>query len=173
MSRVVVSGGIGWCQIEDCYRKTVSVDNVITSLDILDTAGQEDFSALRDQWVREGNAFVLVYAINSAQSFRDLDAFRERILLVNEEREVNAPIVLVGNKSDLGETERKVTVEEAEAKAAEWGNIQYFECSALNGSTCETGFHSAIRQVRKIEAAAKPKPSTSGSGGFWSICTIL
>jgi hypothetical protein len=49
-------------------------------------------SALRDQWVREGNAFLLVYAINSAQSLRDLQSFRERILLVNEERQVQAPM---------------------------------------------------------------------------------
>jgi GTPase KRas len=89
---VLLLNALSAVQIEDCYRKTLPVDDVVTSLDILDTAGQEDFSALRDQWVREGNGFVLVYSITNRQSFRDLALFRERILLVNDEREVNAPM---------------------------------------------------------------------------------
>ena len=33
------------------------IDQQTAFLDILDTAGQEEYSALRDQWVREGRAF--------------------------------------------------------------------------------------------------------------------
>jgi hypothetical protein len=35
--------------IEDCYRKNCMVDGKAAFLDILDTAGQEEYSALRDQ----------------------------------------------------------------------------------------------------------------------------
>eukprot|EP00456_Euglypha_rotunda_P022355 TRINITY_DN18892_c0_g1_i4.p1 TRINITY_DN18892_c0_g1~~TRINITY_DN18892_c0_g1_i4.p1 ORF type:complete len:181 (+),score=22.85 TRINITY_DN18892_c0_g1_i4:77-619(+) len=122
--------------IEDCYRKTCLVDNRAAYLDILDTAGQEEYSALRDQWVREGKAFLLVFSVISRQSFEEIPNFRERILLVNEDTVV--PMVLVGNKVDL-ESERKVTKEEAESLAKSYHNIPYVECSALKGQGCEIG----------------------------------
>ncbi len=39
--------------IEDAYRKTVRVDDEVSVLEILDTAGQEDFSTLRAQWMMD------------------------------------------------------------------------------------------------------------------------
>lgn len=51
---------------------------------------------------------------------------REQILRVKEEEAI--PLLLVGNKSDL-EERRKVSAEEATAKAGEWG-VQYVETSA-------------------------------------------
>ena len=41
--------------IEDSYRKQVTIDEEVCLLDILDTAGQEEYSAMRDQ-VRESRA---------------------------------------------------------------------------------------------------------------------
>lgn len=41
-------------------------------LDILDTAGQEEYSAMRDQYMRTGEGFLLVFAVNSAKSFEDI-----------------------------------------------------------------------------------------------------
>jgi GTPase KRas protein len=38
--------------IEDCYRKQWSVDGQPCLLEVLDTAGQEEYTALRDQWIR-------------------------------------------------------------------------------------------------------------------------
>lgn len=40
-------------------------------LDILDTAGQEEFSALRDTYMKQGDGFVIVYAIDNETSFED------------------------------------------------------------------------------------------------------
>jgi hypothetical protein len=40
--------------IEDSYRKQVAVDGVACLLDIMDTAGQEEYSALRDQYMKTG-----------------------------------------------------------------------------------------------------------------------
>src|SRR3954468_7446219 len=49
--------------IEDSYRKNVIIDNDPAMLDILDTAGQEEFSSMQDQWMRDGQGFILVYNI--------------------------------------------------------------------------------------------------------------
>src|SRR5262249_20077250 len=58
-------------------RKQVTVDDIDVVLEILDTAGQDDFSMLRDQWIRECDGFVLVYNITDRDSFDELgkDAF--------------------------------------------------------------------------------------------------
>lgn len=51
-------------------------------LDILDTAGQEEYSALRDQYMRVGQCFLIVYSIIDRQSFSEAEAiygFTKRI----------------------------------------------------------------------------------------------
>ena len=65
--------------IEDCYRKQTIVDGNTFLLDILDTAGQEEYSAMRDQYMRAGEGFVLTYSIVSRQTFNEIDYFKERI----------------------------------------------------------------------------------------------
>lgn len=47
----------------------VVIDGETCLLDILDTAGQEEYSAMRDQYMRTGEGFLLVFAVNSAKSF--------------------------------------------------------------------------------------------------------
>ena len=45
--------------IEDSYRKQVVVDKEACYLDILDTAGQEEYSAMKDQYMRTGEGFLI------------------------------------------------------------------------------------------------------------------
>ena len=49
-------------------RKQTMVDSVVFMLDILDTAGQEEFESLRDQWIMGGDGFVIVFDITSKES---------------------------------------------------------------------------------------------------------
>ncbi|XP_028841126.1 ras-related protein R-Ras isoform X2 [Denticeps clupeoides] len=51
--------------IEDSYTKICNVDGKETRLDILDTAGQEEFGAMREQYMRSGEGFLLVFALNN------------------------------------------------------------------------------------------------------------
>uniref|UniRef100_A0A8D2CXT2 Small monomeric GTPase n=1 Tax=Sciurus vulgaris TaxID=55149 RepID=A0A8D2CXT2_SCIVU len=53
--------------IEDSYLKQVVIDGETCLLDILDTAGQEEYSAMRDQYMRTGEAFLCVFAINNSK----------------------------------------------------------------------------------------------------------
>ncbi|XP_038171639.2 GTPase KRas-like [Arvicola amphibius] len=65
--------------IEDSYRKQVIIDGETCLLDILDTAGQEEYSAMRDQYMRTGEGFLCVFAINNTKSFEDIHHYREQI----------------------------------------------------------------------------------------------
>lgn len=90
--------------IEDSYRKQVVIDSETCILDILDTAGQEEYTAMRDQYMRVGQGFLLVFAVNNPKSFADIDRYREEIRRLKDSDHI--PMVLVGNKCDL--TSRQV-----------------------------------------------------------------
>ncbi|KAL4837691.1 hypothetical protein H8958_008143 [Nasalis larvatus] len=84
--------------IEDSYRKQVVIDGETCLLDILNTAGQEEYNAMRDQYMRTrgGGGFLCVFAINNIKSFEDMHNYREEIKRFKDSEDV--PIVLVGNK---------------------------------------------------------------------------
>ena len=85
----------------DFYRKEIEVENAPATLEILDTAGTEQFASMRDLYIRNGQGFILVYSIVSVQSFLDIKVMRQQICRVKATEQV--PIILVGNKVDLHE----------------------------------------------------------------------
>ncbi|KAL8940466.1 MAG: hypothetical protein Q9211_002263 [Gyalolechia sp. 1 TL-2023] len=92
--------------IEDSYRKQCVIDEEVALLDVLDTAGQEEYSAMREQYMRTGEGFLLVYSITSRQSFEEILTFQQQILRVKDKDYF--PIIIVGNKCDL-DAERQVS----------------------------------------------------------------
>ncbi|CAE6362518.1 unnamed protein product, partial [Rhizoctonia solani] len=97
--------------IEDAYRKQTMVDGSVCHIEIVDTAGQEEYSTLRDQWVREGQGFILVYSITERRSFERMETFRQALLRAKSRQ---PPLfILVGNKCDQT-YERQVLKQEGE-----------------------------------------------------------
>ena len=90
----------------DSYRKQCVIDDEVALLDVLDTAGQEEYSAMREQYMRTGEGFLLVYSITSRQSFEEILTFQQQILRVKDKDYF--PIIIVGNKCDL-DAEREVS----------------------------------------------------------------
>lgn len=150
--------------IEDSYRKQVVIDDQTALLDILDTAGQEEYSSMQDQWMREGKGFLLVYSIVSRRTYDEISLFKEKILRAKDCDKV--PMVLVGNKCDL-EDEREVTIEEGKALAEEWG-CPFMEVSAKNKIKNDDCFFDVVREIRALE-----KPDTGKKGPKKSRCAIL
>lgn len=95
-------------------------------LEILDTAGTEQFTAMRDLYMKNGQGFILVYSITAQSTFNDLQDLREQILRVKDTDDV--PMVLVGNKCDL-EDERVVGKELGKSLAGQF-NCAFMETSA-------------------------------------------
>merc|ERR1711991_993772 len=162
--------------IEDSYRKQVTIDHETCLLDILDTAGQEEYSAMRDQYMRTGEGFLLVYAITSRSSFDEIATFREQILRVKDKESV--PMVLVGNKADL-EDERQVTGQEGIDMGRNY-NCPVLETSAKTRVNVEEAFYQLVREIRKDRAAsgagaAKGKGGKKGGGldKLMSKCVVL
>jgi len=80
-------------------RKEIEVDNSPSILEILDTAGTEQFASMRDLYIKNGQGFILVYSLVNAQSFHDIKPMREQICRLKGTDRV--PIVLVGNKVSI------------------------------------------------------------------------
>ena len=95
--------------IEDSYRKTIEIDNKVFDLEILDTAGVAQFTAMRELYIKSGMGFLLVYSVTDPQSLDELMELREQVLRIKDTDRV--PMVLVGNKADLTE-DRVISVEE-------------------------------------------------------------
>eukprot|EP00116_Pleurobrachia_bachei_P015830 sb/3476092/ len=96
-------------------------------LEILDTAGTEQFTAMRDLYMKNGQGFILVYSITSQSTFNDLQDLREQILRVKDRDDV--PMCLVGNKCDL-EDERVVGKDQGLQLSREFNSCTFMETSA-------------------------------------------
>ncbi|KAM6914104.1 GTPase KRas isoform 2-T3 [Lycodopsis pacificus] len=138
----------------DSYRKQVVIDGETCLLDILDTAGQEEYSAMRDQYMRTGEGFLCVFAINNTKSFEDVHLYREQINRVKDSDSV--PMVLVGNKSDL--STRTVESRQAQELARSYG-VPFVETSAKTRQGVEEAFYSLVREIRKYKTNRSNKKS--------------
>jgi len=149
--------------IEDSQRKQVYIDNEGCLLDVLDTAGQEDYPARRDQYMCTGNGFVLTYAINSRSSYDEINTFRERIIRIKDT--TTFPMVLCGNKCDL-ETDRQVPTAEAQELARQW-NMPFFETSAKERINVEEVFFQLVREVKSFHGVSQKKKKEKGCLFLW------
>lgn len=154
--------------IEDSYRKVVNVDGKTSRriyyiakqfigrqivLEILDTAGTEQFTAMREIYMKQGQGFLLVFSITNLNSFYELAELREQIIRIKEDDETHeTPIVVVGNKSDL-EDDRAVSRARAFQLAQSWGQKPYFETSARRRTNVDEVFLNLCRQILQRESA--------------------
>jgi len=152
--------------IEDSYTKQCHVDGVSTLLEILDTAGQDEYTALMAQWIEEGNGYVLVYSIIDRSSFDRAKEIYEIIARYHDGDSSKIALVLVGNKCDM-ESKRDVPMDEAQSVAAEW-KCKLIEASAKEKINVEEAFFEVVRKVRLNEGWV---PDTVGGDGC--KCTIL
>jgi len=157
--------------IEDAYRKTVAVDDITCQLEILDTAGQDDFESLRPQWMMDKDGYLFVYAMDREGSAEtDLRPFYDLHTQINEGKDV--PIVLVANKKDIIDNDpgkRQVTEERGRELAREFGGATYVETSAFSGENVTEAFHSVVQQIRDRRRPTEPV----GESKKFSFCSLL
>eukprot|EP00698_Gefionella_okellyi_P018558 TRINITY_DN5575_c0_g1_i1.p1 TRINITY_DN5575_c0_g1~~TRINITY_DN5575_c0_g1_i1.p1 ORF type:complete len:224 (-),score=56.91 TRINITY_DN5575_c0_g1_i1:185-856(-) len=134
--------------IEDSYRKTIDVDGQACQLDILDTAGQEEYTNIQEEYIRNGQGFIIVYSVTSPSSFDDAKEIRKKMAQFRDAKASDTiPTVLVGNKVDL-EDERGVEKEEGDELAKTFG-CAFFETSAKDRLNVDEVFLDIVRQINK------------------------
>jgi len=174
--------------IEDSYRKQCVIDDEVALLDVLDTAGQEEYGAMREQYMRTGEGFLLVYSITSRNSFEEISTFHQQILRVKDKD--SFPVILIANKCDL-EYERQVGMNEGRDLAKHLG-CRFIETSAKQRINVDEAFSNLVREIRKYNkeqqtgrpampnagpvapgAYNQPGGSDDHSGGCCGGCVIL
>jgi len=174
--------------IEDSYRKQCVIDDEVALLDVLDTAGQEEYGAMREQYMRTGEGFLLVYSITSRNSFEEISTFHQQILRVKDKD--SFPVILIANKCDL-EYERQVGMNEGRDLAKHLG-CRFIETSAKQRINVDEAFSNLVREIRKYnkeQQTGRPAMPSAGpvapgvysqprgpddhSGGCCGGCVIL
>jgi len=139
--------------LEDLYQdKVYIVDGEPIKLDVLDTAGQEEYQSLHENWINEGDAAMIVYSVTEKISFEEAEIIYEKIMKIRYEDDF--PIVLVGNKIDLT-TLIKVKSNEAHQVAKSW-NVPHFQTSAKENIEVQDAFFELIRELRRKKGMQPP-----------------
>jgi GTPase KRas protein len=133
--------------IEDQYTIESEIDGKKCRLEILDTAGQDDYQSMLDTWIISADGFILVYSINDKESFEDIKVRYERIVQIKGKN--NFCIIIVGNKCDL-ENQRKITKDEVE-KFCSKSKIKFLETSALNKINVKESFLYVAKSLIKVK----------------------
>ena len=147
--------------IEDRYKSNLNIEGTNYEVEILDTAGEEDYQNMQDMWISFGEGFLLVFAINDKESFNLIKSKRDRIL--RGKHGVKYPTLLVGNKADL-ENERQVNYSEAKELADKW-EIEYIETSAKTNFNCKEAFEMLAQKI--VQKKGK------NSGKSRTCCNII
>lgn len=161
--------------LQNIESTTLTHGNQSVPIQIFDIAGSEQYSNIVGHFFHHAKLALLVFSIDSEQSFKDVDKWLEKIQeffsTENKDDAKYISLILVGTKSDLSD-KRKVLVSDAEKKAKEINPlVEYIEVSSLTGdeignlkdqiaqlaiSSNKTAFHEKI--VSPIQEKEEPDP---------------
>lgn len=152
--------------VEDYYRHDTMVDGVGPCIvEILDTAGTEQFASMRQLYISNCKAFALVYSVDDRASFDEtLELYQQIISSVSVPSDVT--VILVGNKCDL---EHRREVETAEGKRAArdvMDNCPFMETSAMDGTNVQSFFCKLVGSMSgRVKASVAQKRTRATSMG--------
>ncbi|TGJ86435.1 hypothetical protein E0Z10_g2306 [Xylaria hypoxylon] len=142
--------------IENTFSKVIRFKGQDYTTEIVDTAGQDEYSILNSKHFIGIHGYVLVYSVSSLPSFEMVQVIREKILSHLGTDWV--PIVIVGNKSDLRPEQRQVSQDDGR-KLSEKFNCAWTEASARYNENVGKAFELLIAQIEKSQ---NPNEATGG-----------
>jgi GTPase SAR1 family protein len=132
--------------LEDSEPFIARMHNIRFLLSILNTAGQEGFPALIDQYIKVGEAFLILCKTTSNPIFERLDALCGHICRTKDEQ--TPPVVLVGLKKDP-ERKQHVNYLECYTRWAKEKNVFFIGASTTTREGVSEAFTEAVRLVLK------------------------
>ena len=147
---------------EEQFRKVMQIDGETVLLEMLDTPGYEEYQSMRDHWALVAEGFLIVFSVVDFESYENVQRELECIYRTKERGDV--PIVVVGNKIDLGgQLGRAVEKEEAEEYVGLHEGVLYLEASAKSGENSSEIFEVLV--MRCLELGTEKSTSNRGKGG--------
>ncbi|ORX91471.1 rheb small monomeric GTPase RhbA [Clohesyomyces aquaticus] len=139
--------------IENTFSKIIRYKGQDFATEIIDTAGQDEYSILNSKHFIGIHGYMIVYSVASKQSFEMAKIIRDKIL--NHLGTEWVPIVMVGNKSDLNPAQRQVSAPEGRAMADELKCAQT-EASAQYNDNVQKAFDLMIAEIEKSQNPGEP-----------------
>ncbi|KAJ3435036.1 ras and ef-hand domain-containing protein [Anaeramoeba flamelloides] len=127
----------------DCTFRDLNIMDRKIKVQIWDTAGQEIFRSIVQNYYRRSNGVLLVYDLTSRTSFDSLVYWFQEI----EEHCDNVEKILLGNKTDLIK-KREIQTIEGEKLAKKRG-CYFEEVSAQSGKNIESSYQTIIESIVK------------------------
>ncbi|RCK64655.1 GTP-binding protein rhb1 [Candida viswanathii] len=134
--------------IENQFSKHLKLNNQDYNIEILDTAGQDEFSLLNEKHLIGIHGYILIYSVTSRQSFEIIEIIRDKILN-SIGSNVQLPMILIGNKCDLN-YQRQVEFSEGQELANRF-NCKFLETSVRENLNVDKCFRTIIEEIEKIQ----------------------
>jgi len=131
--------------IESTFSKSINSKGVEYDCDIIDTAGQDEYTILNSKHVIGTHGFVLVYSVTSRKSFEMIRVIYDKI--VNFSGMGSIPCVIVGAKTDL--QQRQVAPTEGQELATAH-HAAWIETSAKNNVNVAKVFELCLAEIDKV-----------------------
>lgn len=132
--------------IENSFTKAINHRQEEYVLEIMDTAGQEEYSIINENYLVGIHGYLFVYSVTLRQSFELIEIIRDTIL--NSIGTENIPLVLIGNKCDL-ESQRQVDTAEGEALASKF-RCKFLETSVREHISISNSFTLLLDEIERI-----------------------
>ncbi|UZJ56412.1 hypothetical protein CBS101457_005732 [Exobasidium rhododendri] len=148
--------------IEATFTKTIKHKGKEYNCDIIDTAGQDEYSILNSKHAIGIHGYVLVYSIASRTSFEMIQTVYDKIL--NYMGTESVPCVIVGQKNDL-HVQRQVSEEEGKELASQL-KCAWVETSARHDVNIDKVFDLILGETERDTVEGGPEPPASK-------CTVM
>ena len=136
----------------DQKNKFVKKDGKKLQLQIWDTAGQERFRSITKNCFKGADGIVLMYDISNYQTFKHIKGW---ISNIKDSIDINKiALVVVGNKNDLPDDEKKVD-EESKKKFEEENNMKIIDASAKTNLNVSESFITLIDKMLNLGLGKK------------------
>jgi len=155
--------------IENVLTKSARHKNQEYELEIIDTAGQDEYSMLSSRYAIGIHGFILVFSVASRPSYELIKAVHQKILAYHGIDSV--PCVIVGQKADLvelGKAQRQVEKVEALDMANEMHAV-FVETSAEANRNISEAFDRLFEEMDKMYNPQPDKPPATWN----SKCVIM
>ena len=140
----------------------VRIDGTAIRLEIFDVSGKKLYRSLISNFYRNVSLAMMVYAINSKESFIHIETWLKEVKLLSNP---DVKIFLIGNKADL-EEDRQVALEEAKQFKDEYGIHFFSEASAKSGLNAQEVYVEAAKllysEYFKLKQKVKEKTKNKG-----------
>eukprot|EP00121_Abeoforma_whisleri_P003543 Awhi_evm1s3181 len=136
--------------IEDIHWKTVRIEDEAQTIEIVDLSGNQAYTFLSIPHIKRGAVFMLVFSYDDRESFLILKDILGHISTLKQQKITQLSIVICGNKCDVPESSRKVSVDEVKYFCKS-SNLDFFEVSAKENLAVDKTFRHLLQHWREKE----------------------